>query len=181
MQKESLNRNYEIYCKQLEDDNENLKQKLSDAETIIDEYTALDELEHITTALIKNILHYQKTRLRGASISSARRNVVDDFMTLKLSLPRQIGQSTCVRKSALKFFNRIHIGLPWAASRQRDTDPRISYHYLSNAHNLHGIGYFECIIIDPWSEKVKNNIGYEHIITRIDITKPGLIIQLGST
>jgi len=167
-----------IYTKQIEDENEHLRQKLAEAQEQLDR-EAKNPLEESLKLLIDASIKHQKKMFanRGFFRSS-------EVCELKLELPRQIGLSTSIVNAAAKFFTEVDVlHNPGYSIRKHDLREGCTVRNHASVNNFIG-SRVSCVIVDPWSVSYG---GWEQgwadikdkIMSRFDTDKPYLLIMVG--
>jgi hypothetical protein len=168
----------DAYTRSVEKANEKLQQELDEARKIADRYT-INPLESALTLLIDECLKQQK-RL------SLQNAITHENVILRIDLPRQIGLSTSILRSASKFFTDIHIihTTPFWRANKPVIDGVTVYNHGCSSRNLDGYR-LNCVIVDPWKHRY-GGADYAvwtpqqtQILSRFDVSKPCLLILAG--
>jgi len=168
-----------IYTKQLEDENEHLRQKLVEAQEYIDR-VGDNPLEESLRLLIYASIKHQKKILADRGFFRS-----DEMCEIKLNLPRQIGLSTTIVRAAANFFDEVDVlHVPQNAKREGDARiDRCMVRHHASVNNFIG-RKVSCVIVDPWSVVYGNTIQdwqdiKDKIMSRFDKDNPYLLIMAG--
>jgi len=168
-----------IYAKQLEDENERLRQMLSEAQYQLDRQegnplrVSLELLIDASLKHQKKVFDYPNKFIRWS-----------ELVELKIDLPRQIGLSTSIVQAAAKFFTEVDILHPYTNLKTVDSlvGNCVVRHHAS-VNNFIG-RKVSCVIVDPWSvmyggvEQRWQDIK-DKIMSRFDNDKLNLLIMVG--